>query len=1433
MKKRIFRTLSVLLSLLIIVSSCFLAFNTVSASYAVFYVENGGTGNGSTVESPLPSVDAAIEKAIADGHGSGDTVTIKTVGESAVPWGAANLTSHEFKLVITSADEIGIVGDGASNIYFGGDIHFTDIKVNFGSSWKHIGANGNNITFGDGSEYLGNVSMSAFYLGVGSGAKTYNSKVNVTAKIPIKKFGLANEYSAVTYNDDVNIVYDCATGTPAFTLTSAANANTYYNKGLNIDIKSASSVSFATVLGYNAVFGVDGYMQIMNNSATQLTAQSVGLSDIPSGKLLIINNKFGAKDLLEFTGTKGQFTVNTQKYHNIKAVDINNTENIITPVGNILTLPFGEYNITAEKLPQEVTYYIKNGGTGDGTSKEAPLPTVEAAIGKALSDGYIIGDTVTLKALGTDAVPWGVTSAVANMSSYGFMLKITSDEEALATVGEGGINVIFGGDIEFTDIKVNFGEAYKFIAANGKNVTFGEGVSYGGNNNPAFYMGSGVGNKVYDNKISVNSKLPIKKFGLTNEYHAVTFNDDVNISYEASSGTPDFIMSAAGYNTTYNKALNINVKSASGLNFKQADSVILGTDGYMQIINSSAKTIPASNNGLSAVSQDKLWVVNNITGNSGIIKFTDTAGKYEVVLDNPTHKVIAKNIATNEKTVYEYELGNKYITLDSGIYELELERDPIYKYYYVNPKDGMEITSGTRPATAGSEENPVKTYADATRLIAQDNLGKIDVAVILLPTDATTLWGYDAENFACTLIVDSQNSGVKAELLHEQGMRMVLTGNTIFDNISLTSSYQYSALMLNENNFTLRENASIDVRAVYAWEIASGVARTRDINIEVNGEFLTTKLSLASEYHNHTSSGDFNIIWNNPDSSLALELGSGQNTTEPNIYNGNINITVLNAASFALSQTANGAKINGSLQVLVDDSVLLPYSTKINFESFSAENKWYITNEADDDDFIAFTKDKGVYSVKQGAVAYTRQLNKNQFKHKKGIIDLSLEPGVYTVSDKRIKPLTDENNKMLYYHVGGGSHHIATRAFVEAGKTYIFEYSIYDSLYMVNKPTIRFDGNREVIEIEKISETKVGNYYKIVARGTIPEKYPYQLAFFGVDVSAFAEGVIFDRTVYEEGDADKTDLFEGNQKFYDGLDRIALDMSFWGGVFTGEKGGKGLVKWTDGFQQLEVMNTSTDYIDELIRLNNPDDGEWWNKNDIIPEKELKLYGKAKGTYKTQDGNGIKGTEFLFESDEKTYVSISDANGYFDFGEVLTGYYDLYILNGKEKIHTGYSTLVSEEDIVTIQVIETSSYITNEVTTPAIDETAEETDTPSGNLIGTVYTPQRETVPNLKIVLVGVGEVTTDDNGTFGFADIPIGEYNLYAINTDGTEYFFRKVEIKENVNLEIKLKYEPTVPSDTEATDNGWIIWVIIASVVALLVVGALVVFVVIRKKKV
>ncbi len=1048
---------------------------------------------------------------------------------------------------------------------------------------------------------------------------------------------------------------------------------------------------------------------------------------------------------------------------------------------------------------------------------------------------FSFGDTpytVTLNALGTEAIPWGVTSAVANMSSYGFKLRITSNEGDLATVGEGGINVIFGGDIEFTNIKVNFGEAYKFIAANGKNVTFGEGVTYGGNNNPAFYIGSGVGSKAYDNEISVNSKLPIKKFGLANEYHAVTFNNDVNITYDASSGTPDFIMSAVGFNTTYNKALNINVKSASGLNFKQADSVILGSGGYMQVINSSAKTIPASNNGLTAIPQEKLWIINNITGNSDIIKFTDTSGKYEVVLDNPEHKLIAENILTHEKTVYEYDAFNKYITLDSGIYELSIERDPVYKYYYVDPKDGIEITSGTRPTSAGSKENPVKTYADATRLIAQDNLGKIDVAVILLPTDATTLWGYDAENFACTLIVDSQNSGVNAELLHEQGMRMVLTGNTIFDNISLTSSYQYSALMLNENNFTLRENASVDVRAVYAWEIASGVTRTKDINIEVNGKLSTTKFSLASEYHNHTSTGNFNIIWDNPDSSLALELGSGQNTTEPNIYNGNINITVLNAASFALSQTVNGAKIEGSIQVLVDDSVLLPYSTKLNFKSFSAENKWYITNEATDDDFIAFTKDKGVYSVKNGAVAYSRQLNKNLYKHKKGIIDFSLDPGIYTVSDKRINPLTDENNKMLYYHVGGGSHHIATRALVEAGKTYIFEYSIYDSLYMVNKPTIRFDGNREVIEIEKISETKVGNHYKIVAKGTIPENYPYQLAFFGVDVSAFAEGVIFDRTVYEEGDTDKTDLFEGNQKFYDGLDRIALDMSFWGGVFTGDKGGKGLVKWTDGFQELAVMNTSTDFIDELIRLNNPNDGEWWDKDDIIPEEEIKLYGKAKGTYKTQDGIGIKGTKFLFESDEKSYVSTSDAKGRFDFGKILTGYYDLYILNGNEKIHTGYGSLVSEEDIVTIEVIESTSYITNEAIIPVVDENPEETYIPSGNLKGTVFTPQLEKVKDLKIVLKEIGEVITDENGVFGFADIPVGEYDLCAINKDGTEYFFRKVDIKENVNLEIKLKYNPNVEGNTETTDNGWIIWVIIASVIALLAVGVLVFFFILRKKK-
>ena len=1444
MKKKIYKALSILLTLMIVFSACLCVFNTVSAATEkTYYISSTGadSNNGLQPRFALKTVGKAIELANTAGLGAGDTVTVRLVNTTAVKWLESDsfLPEYAFKLIVTSQSTNGdaIIGDG-STINMGGDVEFTNVKVNFGNGYKNFCANGYNITFGTGAVFAGNAAMSGFNGGAYSSAKkgTYNEPYTIINNLPIKYFGLVANYSASTYNEDINVVYNAAAA-PLFYVTSQ-DGTTKINKALNVNIKSATGATFQKQGSGVFSFGDNGYMQVLNASPAELTADSFP-EDIADDKLWVLNNKLRAADLLELTDTKGKFAVNTAVYQNVKAVSVADPNTVIDEANGYLTLPAGVYNITASKIPQTGTYYVKKNGTGDGSTPESPLGNIAAAITKATSDGYIVGDTVKVMIVG-DTVEMG------SLPNYAYNLEVDSNDAATKPriVCTGAIANGIGATTTFKNVELYRENQWSSMQMQGSNVVttpetkytvgYGTSIVFGTSN------GGGTKEEVAGQKLVYAAAGAPYAIYLSNwSWANRTYTDVVELEYNVSGGSTEIHLNssysgAVNGTTTYKKALNINVKAAKNLKFMMADGATF--EEGLQIINTAADKMSNTEGELAKIAPDKLYLINNISGNNRVIEFTETIGKYKVNLDNPEHELIAKNIATGVETKYDGTSG--YITLAAGAYDLRIDRDPIYKYYYVDSENGVEVAAGTRPADVGTKEKPVKTYADATRLIAQDDLASIDVATIYIPSGQKASWGSSPSTFTCQLIITSTMEGDPGTL--ENNASMTLTGDTTLRNVNFNQTYQWGGLRLGGYNFTVEKDASADVKYLYIWATGYGVKHTKDQSITVEGTLKTNSIQLGAEYHSHTCTGDINIYYDSPTSGATVAFGGGTDAKENNIYEGNINITIMNATGFALGTRTTGADIKGSLQILVDDSVKLPYSVNTNFDNFEVEGgKWFITNAATSNDFVNFTTEKGKFATKNGATAYTRQYKKDQVKHTGGTIDLSAASGSYIVSDKAIAPLTDDSHKMLYFRLSGGSHNLSTRAKVTPGETYRFEYSIFTSLYEDSKPSIRDDGDRGVTcEVEIISEKKVGNYYRIVAQGTIPENYNHgSTACFGVNLSAYSEGVIFDRTVYNVNDPTKKNCFEGNPIFHDGLDYVTLDQAkFWGKILHAA----GQVAWTNGFEELEVMNFDEDFITWLISLNNPNDGKWWSDKDIIEEEVFESYAKAKGTFKDQDGKGVKGIKFMLSSDEKTYTATSNSKGKFDFGTILVGFYDLYIIDGDEKIETGFSSYIAQDDVVEFNIeTDTSGLIAD--TNYGDNSSDYETDTegedveeiiPSGNLKGTVYTPTLDTVKGLKVVLRGIGEVVTDENGSFGFANIPVGEYDLYAVNSDGSEYLFKKYTIKENVNLEVKLKYAPTVEGNTDEADNGWLVWVIVASVVALLVVAGLVFFLIFKKKK-
>ena len=767
---------------------------------------------------------------------------------------------------------------------------------------------------------------------------------------------------------------------------------------------------------------------------------------------------------------------------------------------------------------------------------------------------------------------------------------------------------------------------------------------------------------------------------------------------------------------------------------------------------------------------------------------------------------------------------------------------PVYpeNSYFISAK-GITIAAGERPEGAGSFENPVKTFGDVTRLIAQDGLTAEDTAYVYVMAGETV--GWVAESFTkkkvddldlptpyvCNLILDSTDPE-DIGTVYEYDF-LDFAGNVTFKNVKFNVEYMYGAVRLGHYDIVFEEGSITEIPELYIGPKALETPIvTKDFNLVIKGQFKTGKFYIGPYFNQAIYNSDINILVDNKNTSIPLQL-TGFREDNYFIYNGNININVLSAKALSFAKHKGQAKFNGALQLMVSSDVKLPYSITANFNELEiGGGKWYITNAATEKDFVTFSNEAGKFNIKDDAKSYVRQFGGKLITNKSGAVDLSNKAGAYTISDKPIDEILDNSHKMLYFKTSGSASHIASHAQVTPGKTYRFEYSIYTSKMDETSPAFLYDGDRsELGEVTVISSKEYKNYYKVVAEATVPETYDKPVAFFGVNLPGNATGVIFDRKVYEADTSEE--IFYKNAKFHDGLDHVTLNYEFWGAIYTDSRGGAGLIEWTNDVAALEVKDFDAKFIDYLINEANPDDGEWWDPKDYVEEKH-QTFADAKGSFKTHLKKGIKGVKFLLASEDKTYTTTTNAKGEFEFAHILTGFYELFILDGKNKIETGFASFIGPNDLVTFAVV---SDTTSLLPTEDLDDTdSDETEEiiPTGNFAGTVYTPMLDVVDGLKLFLRGIGDVVTDANGSFAFANIPVGTYDLYTVLEDGTEYLLKEVKIEENRDITSKLKYDPAIESDnTDPADNGWIIWVIVASAVALVVVAGLVVILIVKKK--
>ena len=388
---------------------------------------------------------------------------------------------------------------------------------------------------------------------------------------------------------------------------------------------------------------------------------------------------------------------------------------------------------------------------------------------------------------------------------------------------------------------------------------------------------------------------------------------------------------------------------------------------------------------------------------------------------------------------------------------------------------------------------------------------------------------------------------------------------------------------------------------------------------------------------------------------------------------------------------------------------------------------------------------------------------------------------------------------------------------------YIISYSVFTTSNEQVVPALNANGGRGELNgnMELVGEPVNHGYYtSYTYKLTIPGTYTQKLAFLGFSLPFYAEGYLFDFECHPVEDPSVSGWENGD--FSQGLDGWILG---WSATWFTDYG-RGLTYWSDGTQFVQVLPRHLKFVEDLANDMTRDDGEWWTPADVAEEEEVENgVANVSGTFVDENGKPVPNVKLVLKSDNNSYTTKTDSKGRFAFSNIVAQYYDLYFVNAKgEEISTDISIVLSDGDNATIKITTDTSNLAKK-----------------SGFSGTVYTPQLKTVPNLKIYLRGFGETVTDADGKFAFTDVPVGEYDLYTVLDDGSEYIFRTVSIKENVELAVKLKFAPggdvVITDDGDIQDGNWFmdnlpLIIAIVSAIGIIVAVAIIVFIVLKKKK-
>ena len=361
MKTKIYKVLSIVLTLAVVLSTCLCAVGTVAAAQDVTYYlsVDGSDSNAGTPDAPLKTLAGALTKALADATAGGynspeNLVNFKLMdvynakNEKLIDCSGINDIDYDFTLNISSNDGKAALNFAVTTLNdsrFNGPVVFDNVYFNIGSSSKYTEfyVCGNDATFTNTEFWTG--SKPDLFNTAGCAGKTtvtYDKAQKVVYNDSGKKAWtgfIIGGCQGTVYNENFTLVYNAPNVAQRISLGATTNGyGITFNKQLNLDIKDSLGINF--IESKNGVsFGENASLQILNASGTPVDTSALK-SKLIATPTYILNNNTGIADLLSFTETSGTFATDTEKY-DVIATDADGKE--YNAENGLLTVPAGEY----------------------------------------------------------------------------------------------------------------------------------------------------------------------------------------------------------------------------------------------------------------------------------------------------------------------------------------------------------------------------------------------------------------------------------------------------------------------------------------------------------------------------------------------------------------------------------------------------------------------------------------------------------------------------------------------------------------------------------------------------------------------------------------------------------------------------------------------------------------------------------------------------------------------------------------------------------------------------------------------------------------------------------------------------------------------------------------------------------------------------------